>query len=326
MRHLLKSIAVNVVVLMGISVITFAVIHLAPGKPQFLDPELNVKVSAQAQERLIALYGLDKPLHEQYARWLASLARFDFGQSFVDGEKVLHKIAVHLPITLLLNILSLLFILGVGIPIGIVSALHHGKRIDYVLSAFVFMGFALPTFWIALIAMSYFGVQLRVLPVAGLVSYGFSECTLLGKLLDLARHLVLPVAVSSLSGLAGISQYMKSSFLDILKKDYIRTAYAKGLRRHEVLYRHALRNALLPVVTILGLSLPGLIGGSVIFESIFSIPGMGKLFFDSVLARDYPVIMAVLFLGALLTLAGNMCADICYALVDPRIRREGGAR
>jgi len=319
-RYLLRRLTTSIFVLLGITLISFAVIHCAPGKPGILESELNAKISAQAREKLLTLYGLDKPLYAQYTQWLGRLLRFDFGDSFVDAEPVTTKIATHLPITLFINILSLGIILIFGTFLGVLSALRRGKAFDYAVTVFVFIGFALPSFWVALLAMSLFGVQLRMLPVAGIISYGFQTLSPLGKIADVARHLALPVTIASIGGLAGISRYIKSSFLGVLEQDYIRTAYAKGLPRARVLYRHALKNALLPIVTLLGLSVPGLIGGSVIFESIFSIPGMGKLFFDSVMARDYPVIMAILFLSAVLTLLGNMLADISYAVIDPRIR------
>ncbi|MDD5738161.1 MAG: ABC transporter permease, partial [Candidatus Omnitrophica bacterium] len=187
----------------------------------------------------------------------------------------------------------------------------------------VFIGFAMPTFWLALLLMNLFGVHLGWLPVSGIKSIDFEDYNLLEKLADLAVHLTLPVFVSAFVGLAGISRYMRTSMLEVLNKDFVRTARAKGLPERQVIYKHALKNALLPIVTIMGLSIPGLIGGSVIFESIYAIPGMGKLFYDSVMARDYPVIMGVLFIGAILTLIGNLVADVIYACVDPRIRVTG---
>jgi peptide/nickel transport system permease protein len=170
--------------------------------------------------------------------------------------------------------------------------------------------------------MSWFGVTLRVLPVAGLSALDHEALPAAARVLDTARHLVLPVAVSALTGLAGVSRLMHGSLVETLRQNYVRTARAKGLPEHAVLYGHALRNALLPVATVVGLSIPGLLGGSVIFESIFSIPGMGRLFFSSVFARDYPVIMGILFLGAVLTLLGNLLADLSYAAIDPRIRAK----
>jgi len=207
----------------------------------------------------------------------------------------------------------------VAIPIGVLSAAKQYSLFDKLTTVFVFIGFSVPTFWLALLLMILFGIRLNLLPISGIKSLYLANPTFWNRLLDYARHLVLPVFVSAFGGLAGLSRYTRSNMLEVIRQDYIRTARAKGLSERTVIYKHALRNALMPVVTILGLSVPGLIGGSVIFETIFSIPGMGQLFYGSVMARDYPVIMGILFIGAILTLLGNFLADISYAIVDPRI-------
>lgn len=310
-------------VLIGITLITFFVIHLSPGKPTRLQAEMSPKISLEAREKLDKLYGLDKPVHIQYWEWVKRLARFDLGKSFVDDRPVSQKIGERIPITIAINVLSLALIFLVAVPIGITSAVKEGSAYDRISTVFVFIGFAMPTFWLALLLMNLFGVHLGWLPISGIKSIDFEDYNLLEKLADLARHLALPVFVSAFVGLAGISRYMRTSMLEVLNKDFVRTARAKGLPESQVIYKHALKNALLPIVTIIGLSIPGLIGGSVIFESIYAIPGMGKLFYDSVMARDYPVIMGVLFIGAILTLIGNLVADVIYACVDPRIRVSG---
>jgi peptide/nickel transport system permease protein len=233
---------------------------------------------------------------------------------------VTDKIKERLPITISIDLLSMLLILIVGIPIGVYSARYKDSLLDKGLTAFVFATYAIPLFWLALLFMLLFGVHLDLLPISGIKSFNYEELTSFQKILDLGHHLVLPIFLSALGGLAGISRYMKSSLLEVLRQDYITTAYAKGLPEKLILRRHAMRNALLPVITILGLSVPGLIGGSVIFESIFAIPGMGQLFYMSVMSRDYPTIMGILVIGAFLTLLGNLLADICYAVADPRIR------
>ncbi len=304
----------------GITFVSFLVIHLAPGSPVDAVSSLNPKISQNAKLKLAALYGLDKPVLAQYLDWLRRIVRLDFGDSFMDGEKVTVKIAHAVPVTLLINGLSMFFIFLIGIPLGILGAVKKGQRTDSVLTFGILFGFSVPTFWLALLLMSFFGVELRLLPVSGLYSVGFDEMNHFERIADVARHLILPLFVSSLTGLAGISRFMRSSFVETLRQNYIRTARAKGLPEHQVLYKHALRNALLPIITLLGLSVPGLLGGSVIFESIFSIPGMGRLFFQSVFSRDYPVIMGILVLGAFLTLLGNRLADIAYRFADPRIR------
>jgi peptide/nickel transport system permease protein len=233
---------------------------------------------------------------------------------------VIDKITERLPITISLNLLALMFELAFGIPIGVYCARYKGSLLDKGLTAFVFAGFAIPTFWLALLCMLLFGVYLDLLPITGLKSFNFSELTVFGKIADLARHLVLPVLISAIGGLAGMSRFMKSSLLEVLRQDYITTAYAKGLPEGMILRKHAVRNALLSVITLLGMAVPGLIGGSVIFETIFGIPGMGQLFYMSVMSRDFPVIMGILVIGAFLTLVGNLLADIALAVADPRIR------
>ena len=308
--------------LIGISIISFLVIHLAPGSPTDSATNLNVKVSQEAKQKLITHYGLDRPVYIQYLSWLRRLITLDFGNSYRDGRKVIIKIAERIPITLLINILSIFLILLIAIPIGVSSAVEKDSLYDRLMTIFVFMGFAIPGFWLALILMSLFGIKLGWLPIQGIVSLDFESLSSLGKILDIGKHLILPVFVSAFGGLAGMSRYMRSSMLEVLGKDYIKTARAKGLPENMVIYKHGLKNAILPVITILGLSVPGLIGGSVIFESIFGIPGMGRLFYESVMGRDYPVIMAVLVIGALLTLLGNLLADISYLFADPRIRYE----
>lgn len=318
--YIIKRLFSLVPLLFGITVITFLVIHLAPGKPTALQAELSPRISLEARERLEKLYGLDKPLHIQYLEWLSRFLRFDFGRSFVDGRPVTTKIRERIPITLLINLLSIILILAVAIPIGVISATKPNSPFDKATTVFVFIGFATPAFWLALILMLVLGIKLNWLPISGIRSLIFFELSPVGKILDVARHLILPVLLSAFGGLAGFSRYMRTNMLGVIRQDYIRTAWAKGLSRRTVIYKHALRNALLPIVTILGLSIPGLIGGSVIFESIFAIPGMGRLFYDSVMARDYPLIMGVLVIGAILTLLGNLIADISYAWVDPRIR------
>ena len=319
-RYILRRILGLVPLLLGITIITFAVIHLAPGKPTDLEAQFNPKVSMEARQRLQRLYGLDKPIHIQYADWLKRLLRFDFGVSFVDSRPVIKKIGERVPVTLGINLASIILILLIGVPIGVSSAAKEKSFYDRFMTVFVFVGFAIPTFWLSLILMDLVGVRWGLLPISGIKSLEFDKFSLIEKIIDIARHLVLPVFVSAFGGLAGISRYMRSNMVHVLRQDYIRTARAKGLKELDVVYKHALKNALLPVVTILGLSVPGLIGGSVIFESIFSIPGMGRLFYESVMARDYPVIMGVLVIGAALTLLGNLLADISYAAVDPRIK------
>ncbi len=320
LSYIIRRLTHIIPILLGITIISFIVIHLAPGKPTDLMVQLNPKVDFEAREKLNQIYGLDKPLHIQYISWLKKLARFDFGRSFIDNRPVMEKILERLPITILINVLAMTIIFLFAIPIGIKSAVKRGSIFDKTTTVFVFLGFAAPSFWLGLLLMFFFGVRLGILPVSGIVSLDFENYALLDKVVDILRHLILPVTVASVGGLAGVSRYMRQSMLNVISQDYIRTARAKGLPERAVIYKHALRNALLPIITILGLSIPGLISGSVILETIFSIPGIGRLMVESVFARDYNVIMAGLVISALLTLLGNLMADIAYVYADPRIR------
>ncbi|MCK9229666.1 MAG: ABC transporter permease [Syntrophales bacterium] len=320
-RYILKRLVTMIPLLFGITVICFVVINLAPGSPTDMQTELSPHASVEARERLMELYDLDKPLHVQYYLWVKKLVVLDLGNSFSpDGRPVVDKIAERLPITIMINVLSLVLIILVAVPVGVLSAVHRDSLFDKITTVFVFIGFAMPTFWLALLLMILFGVNLGRLPISGIRSLNYEYFPAWYQWVDLAKHLILPVLLSAFGGFAGLSRYMRSNMLEVIRQDYITTARAKGLSERAVIYRHALRNALLPVITILGLSVPGLIGGSVIFETIFAIPGMGQLFYLSVMSRDYPVVMGILFIGAVLTLAGNLIADVSYAVADPRIR------
>ncbi|MBU5612596.1 ABC transporter permease [Geomonas azotofigens] len=324
-NYLIKRILMLVPLLLGITLITFTVIHLAPGEPVEMQTAMSPKASAASRARLREFYGLDKPLHVQYGMWLSNLSRLDFGRSFApDNRPVLDKIKERIPITISLNVIALILEFGLALPIGIMAAVHRDTLLDRAISVFVFVGFAVPTFWLALLCMYLFGVKLGWLPISGIHSLGSDQWSFWWRSLDLARHLVLPIAIATFGSLAGLSRYMRSTMIEVLSQDYITTARAKGVRERVIIYRHALKNALLPVITLLGFSLPALIGGSVIFETIFSIPGMGQLFYQGVMARDYPLVMGILVIGACLTLIGNLLADLCYALADPRIRHGRG--
>lgn len=318
--YITKRLSLMIPLIFGITVITFIVIHLAPGGPIEVQTEMSLKASAEARENLKKLYGLDKPLHVQYIEWIKRFIKLDFGKSMVDGRKVTDKIWETIPITLIIDLLSLILMFIIAIPLGVYSATRQHSLFDKVSTVGVFIGFSMPEFWLALLLMIFFGVQLGWLPISGIQSIDVSEMNKAERIFDWIKHLILPVGITAFGGLASLSRYSRSSMLEVIRQDYIKTAYAKGLKEHDVVFRHALRNALLPIITILGLSIPGLIGGSVIFEQIFSIPGMGRLFFSSAMSRDYPTIMGILTIGAVLTLIGNLIADISYALVDPRIR------
>ncbi len=319
--YILKRLLLMIPMILGITIISFAVMKMAPGDPVSLVTDLNPNMNEEAIKRIRAYYGLDEPWHIQYLKWLRNMLKLDFGTSFAsDSRPVIDKILERIPITLFINILSMLLIVIVAIPIGVMSAVKQGSLFDRSTTVFVFVGFAIPGFWLALLLMIFFGVDLEWLPISGIRSLNYADLSIAGKILDVTSHLILPVFISAFGGLAGYSRYMRSNMLEVIRQDYITTARAKGLDERTVIFRHALRNALLPVITILGLAIPGLIGGSVIFETVFAIPGMGQLFYQAVMSRDYPTVMGILVIGAILTLVGNLIADISYSVADPRIR------
>jgi peptide/nickel transport system permease protein len=323
---LIKRLLGMIPLLIGITMISFAIIHLAPGEPSVVGQQLNPRISAKDIERLRDYYGLDKPLTVQYWSWLKRLVRFDFGNSFsADSQPVIAKIKERVPITLWINILAMLLMLVVAIPIGVASAVHQNSWLDRLLTIFVFLGFAAPSFWLGLMLMIWLGVNLNWLPISGIHSYGWQHMGFWAQQHDLMRHLAMPVLISAIAGLAGMSRFMRSGMLEVIRADFITTARSMGIPESRIRYRLALKNALLSIITLLGLSIPGLIGGSVIVEQLFSIPGMGQLFYQAVMARDYPLIMGIIVIGAVLTLLGNMLADLAYAWADPRIRHGGRA-
>ena len=317
----LRRLLLSLPLLIGITFVSYVVISLAPGGPlDFLTPE-DPNASVEVKERLIQEFGLDQPIHVQYWQWLKRAVRLDFGRSFLpDGRPVLTKIGERLPITLFLNLIEMAIIVGLAVPIGVLSATRQYSLYDKITTIFVFVGFATPDFWLALLLMILFGVQLGWLPISGLRSLNWEYLSFWQQQWDFFSHLVLPIVVATFGGLAGFSRYMRQSMLEVVRQDYIQSARAKGLAERVVIGKHALRNALLPIVTILGLSLPGLIGGSVIVEWIFAIPGMGQLMVQAAFERDYPVLMGNLVIVSTLTLFANLAADLAYSFVDPRIR------
>ncbi len=259
-----------------------------------------------------------------YLKWLKNITVLDFGRSFKDRQPVMQKLKSALPITLIINILSILVIYLVSIPLGIWSAIRKGSVIDKIVMVKLFIFYSLPTFWVATMLLMFLagGEYLDLFPVVGYRSDYFDQLSFVGKFMDVSWHLVLPVLASTLGGFAFLSRFSRSNFLDVIGQDYIRTARAKGLKESKVLYKHGLRNALIPFVTLMGTLLPALLGGSVIIEQIFSIPGMGMLSFEAVLARDHNLIMGIATISSLLTLVSLLISDLMYVVVDPRIRLE----
>jgi peptide/nickel transport system permease protein len=320
--------------LIGISLISFFIMHLAPGDITSNEASFNPSASEESRQKLREIYNLDKPVIVQYGLWLQRISKLDFGNSFSSHQRpVLWQekdkngnitkglIQEALPITLMINLLGILIIFSISIVLGTLASVRQNTWVDRSITLFVFIGFAIPGFWLALLLMYWTGVVNQWLPISGLHSPGYLNLSSMAQFLDLLKHLALPVFISSLSGLAGISLYVRNGMLEVLNQDFITTARAKGINEKRVVFVHALKNAILPLITIVGLSIPGLIGGSVIAESIFAIPGMGKLFYDAVLMRDFPVIMGILTIGSFLTLIGNLLADLGYAWADPRVRK-----
>ena len=294
--------------------IAFALVHLTPGSTGTINVETG---STQNLDQLRAQLGLDRPLYVQYGDWLVHVARLDFGVSYVDGRSVIEKIAERLPATLLLTGTALIVATVLGFLLGILAAVHQNTWVDYSATLFAFFGLSIPSFWAGLLLIIVFAVTLRVLPAQGMTSIGG------GGPLDVAWHLVLPATILALEATAAISRYVRSSMVETLDEDFIRTARAKGLPERKVIMRHAVRNALLPTVTILGLRLPVLVGGALLIETVFAWPGIGRLGYEAVTQRDYPVILGLLIFTGTLTIVGNLLADITYAFVDPRVKLEG---
>jgi peptide/nickel transport system permease protein len=339
--YALQRLLLMIPTFIGVTLIGFFIMRLAPGDPAELraagglggaagagiSVEKRMAVDeAMAQWR--AQYGLDRPLHVQYGIWMKNLVTLDFGDSFKDNQQVWRKIVERLPVTIKLNILSILLVYLIAIPLGIYSATHPNSWSDQAMTLAAFVLFAVPLVWAATMAIVFIcgGDFLYLFPPGGLESLDYSQhWPFWQKMKDQAWHLFLPVVLMSYDGFAGLSRYMRASMLEVLGQDYVRVARAKGLSEKVVVLKHVLRNSLIPLVTILAGILPGIIGGSVIIETIFSIPGLGQLGYESVLARDYPTIMALFCVSAVLTLIGILISDLLLSVVDPRIafgRRE----
>jgi peptide/nickel transport system permease protein len=312
-RYVLHRLGQSLVLLVLVSMIGFGLLHLTPGGPlsQFA---LTPGMSAATLARLSHQMGLDRPLPIQYAEWAGHLLRGDWGRSYRDQQPVLAIIVSHLWATLELMVSSTLLAIIFGTWVGVLGAIRRYSLADYLATIGAMVGLSIPTFWFGLVMIYLFSVWLGWLPSGDMYTNGDAS------LLDYARHLVLPCLVLTLVTIATWSRYMRASMLDVISQDYIRTARAKGLRPRAVLVHHALRNALLPMITVAGLQLPTLLGGALVTETVFTWPGMGRLFLDSISYRDYPVVMGLLMFSALLVLLGNLVADLLYVVADPRIR------
>ncbi|MBS1151124.1 MAG: transporter permease [Myxococcaceae bacterium] len=318
-RYLVRRLVQMVPTFLGITLLTFAISHLAPGDPLQLDTESASAAggSAAATAAFREAHGLNLPLPVQYGRWLKKILTFDFGRSLQDHRLVSEKLAEALPQTLLLALVSLFLAYLLAIPIGVHAAARPHSVLRRGLSVSLYLLYAMPTFWVAVMLLLVLG---DLFPFQGLASEGAASLPLPGRILDTAWHLVLPVFCLSYPTLAVVSRQVRAAMQEALAQDYVRAARARGIPERSVIFRHALRNSLLPVVTMLGMSLPHLIGGSVVVERVFGINGMGLLAFEAISLRDYPVVMAICTLAALVTMVSVLIADLLYGLADPRIR------
>ncbi|HEY2382125.1 MAG TPA: ABC transporter permease [Terriglobia bacterium] len=323
--YFVKRLLLIIPTLLGISIVSFILIHLAPGDPAELklaqnDQRITGDIAEQLKETR-ELYGLDRPLYIQYFSWLKRIVTFDFGESLRDHRPIIDKLKERLPVSIELSGISIVLAYLIAIPLGMYSATHRFTIGERILTVLLFGLYSIPNFWLATMAIIYLGGGdfWNVFPVFGLTSNNSATWPLWQRVVDEGWHLVLPVGCLTYYTMAVLSRYMRASMLEIIRQDYIRTAKAKGLSERMVVYRHALRNSLIPIITLVADLLPAVVGGSIVIETLFSIPGMGQLSYEAVFTRDYPLLMALFTTSALVTLAGVLIADFLYVLADPRI-------
>ena len=316
-KYIRKRLIQAIPVVFGITLLTFFIMKMAPGGPLggMISPRSSSEALLRAQEKL----GLNKPIIVQYWNWLKELVQGNFGYSTYNGQDVLAMIMERLPATLLLTVTSFVFSFVVGIPLGVYSATHKYSKGDYGLTIFSFIGISIPSFFFGMGMIYIFAMKLKWFPTSGFGSALFRG-TGIQLFFHKLRYLVMPALVMSLANLSSVMRFARSSMIETLNQDYIRTARAKGLAEKAVIYRHALKNSLIPVITIFGQSIPNLFGGAYITEKVFGWPGMGLLGVDAINNRDYQVLMGLTLFTAILVLLGNLLADIMYSAVDPRIR------
>lgn len=331
--YFFKRVLLLLITLWGITLVSFTILQLAPGSP--IDAKINAgpdgslseksTVTEEQRLQLMQEFHLDKPLIVQYGLWLKDIVRLDFGTSFMDRRPVIDKIAERLPVSLVFGISAIAVALLVGIPLGLLSAVKHNSLYDRIIAIAVIAMYSLPTYVLGILLLTFLGGGdfLDLFPIYGIQSDDYETLTTGGRLMDRIHHFILPAFCYCLATLAFITQQQRASLLESLSQDYVRTARAKGLPERLVIFKHAFRNSLIPIVTIVGAMVPSILGGGVIIESLFSIPGLGLLAFESLLQRDYPVIMANFTISAFLSLLGIFLSDILYVLVDPRIDFEG---
>ncbi|HZQ09628.1 MAG TPA: ABC transporter permease [Anaerolineae bacterium] len=316
-QFIIRRIVQAIPVIIMLSIIAFAMFHLAPGGPGALySRDLTIPQTPEELARIRHLYGLDRPLPIQYMSWVGGIVEGDLGKSYRNGEPVIELLSRTLGPTLLLVTTSMVLSLVIAVPIGVLSAVKRYGLFDYLATSIAFFGISIPTFWIGLMAILVFAVWFRILPTTGM-----QDLTTTPSVVDTLRHLILPATVLALPLIGSWTRFVRSSMLEVMSDDYVRTARAKGLAERTVIFRHALRNSLIPLVTLIGLTIGYILSSSAIVEYVFAWPGLGqKYIFAAVQDRDYPVLMGALLLVSVFALLGSLVADIGYALVDPRIR------
>ncbi|MEX2273622.1 MAG: ABC transporter permease [Vicinamibacterales bacterium] len=324
-RYILKRLLQAIPLLAGIATITFVMVHLAPGDPMdmYIEQRSQREFDPEVIELLRKKHGLDQPLPVQYVKWIGNVARGDFGESFRYRRPVATLIAERVPYTLQLTALALFFDALIGMTLGILSAVKQYSRTDRIITVGSLVMYAIPGFWLGIMLVLVFSVNLGWFPTSQTRSLDYELLSAPEKLLDRLWHLALPVFVLGVASAAGTARFMRNKLLDVLSEEYVLAARARGLSERAVILHHALRNALIPIVTIYGLALPFLLGGAVLIEKVFAWPGMGLLAVDAIGARDYPVILATSMIAAVLVVLGNLVADVTYALVDPRVSYGG---
>ncbi len=320
MPYFIKRLIYSIPLIFGICFLSFVIMQLAPGDPtlMYMDPTVSNQDLQQVRENL----GLDKPLLVQFFYWFKQLLQGNLGYSYVNGQPVLSAILERLPATLLLSISSLILILLITFPLGLICGYKKDTWIDDSITIFSFLGLSIPTFWLGLMLILIFSIQLDMFPTSGFLSPMLYDASLFKKSLNIMYHMILPLVTIIIGGIAGLIRYNRFSMIKILAQDFITAARARGISEKRLLFKHALKNALLPIITILGLDLPSLISGSFIIEYIFSWPGMGQLGVQAVFQRDYPILMATILFSSILIIIGNLCADLMYSYADPRISKE----
>lgn len=317
MTSFLKRLFQSLITLLGISILAFMIMRLAPGNPAAL--MLDPKQSLADQQTLLHNLGLDQPLWKQYGQWLGHFCEGNWGTSYVSGKSVLITIGERMPATLILSASSLVLVVLLTLPLGLWSGYKQHSTFDRCVTLFSFIGMALPTFWLGLVFILFFSLKLNWLPTSGFLDPGLETASFFEKTTNILQHLILPLATILVGSLAGLTRYYRSESIVILSQDYIQAARARGLSEKRILFKHALKNALLPMVTLLGLTFPELVSGTFVIEYIFSWPGMGQLGISAVFSRDYPVLMGMLMMSSVMIILGNWLSDWAYRLVDPRV-------